>query len=276
MLQRPYTCPHCDPQFDLLSGFCWQTLEGFGNLCEGACIKVCFFEEVPPKSATVLHFWVKDDGTERMLVDIDGEHITVNKKDCRQLIRLRNEPADTKANAWLIEINRESSPMVIEVGIEIEGSVHQESLYLHDFSFEPNLPWYGKGTAGWYWQFRKKGCGNLKKDDTVMVPSEDLPAQIPDEKVMIPAKMEKFEWKKDEKGNVTELIHVKMNGESCYFTKNDCCQIVNIYSRKDNVKVHGWVASFDPNSEKVLVRYRIKGNELRKRIPIVDLLRKTM
>ena len=258
-------------------GYCWQFREDFGNLCEGASIKVCLNDEDLPQTATILLLWVGEDGKEKMLVDIYGKHVIVDKKDCRQRLRIREKPLDVKVDAWMVNIDLTGTPIILEVEMQIDGRFYKRLCNSDDWVYRANVPLYAEGSAGWYWQFREKGCGNVEKGVTVMVPTRDLRAHIPDipdKQDMMPATVEYYIRQQDENGEFVDFIHVLINNALYRFKKKECCQIVKIYSRIFETEVDGWLVSFDSSSETVLVRYQFSGYDLRTRIPIVDVLRR--
>ena len=264
-------------QFDWHWGYCWQFREGFGNLCEGASIKVCLNDQKLPQTATILLLWVGEDGKEKKLVDTYGRHVIVDKKDCRQRLRKRVKPPNVKVDAWMADIDLSGTPIIIDAEMEIDGRFYQRRCNSEDWSYYDNVPLSAEGSAGWFWQFRKKGGGNVKKGVKVMVPTRDLRAHfpdIPDKQDMMPATVEYYIRRQDENGEFVDFIHVLINNALYSFKKEECCQIVKIYSRIAKADVDGWLVDFDTSSETVLVRYQFNGYDLRKRIPIVDLLRR--
>ena len=90
-------------------------------MCEGACIKVCLNDEDLPQTATILLLWVGEDGKEKMLVDIYGKHVIVDKKDCRQRLRIREKPLDVTVDAWMVNIDLSGTTIILEVEMEING-----------------------------------------------------------------------------------------------------------------------------------------------------------
>ena len=264
-------------QIDWHWDYCWQFREGFGNLCEGASIKVCLNDQDLPQTATILLLWVGDDGREKMLVDTYGRHVIVDKKDCRQRLRIREKPPDMKVDAWMVDIDLSGTPIIIVAEMEIDGRFYKRRCNSEDWDYYANVPLYAEGSAGWFWQFRKKGCGNVTKGVEVMVPTRDLRAHfpdIPDKQDMMPATVEYYINRRDENDEFVEFIHVLINNALYCFKKEECCQIVKIYSSIAKADVDAWLVSLDISSETVLVRYQFNGYDLRKRIPIVDLLRR--
>ena len=262
---------------------------------EGCDIKIYLNEEDLPQTATVVFLLSsgageRRDSKERALVYIEGRYKTVNKKDCCQRVEVFTVSSGKTVEGWLEGIVlrdlNDTLPDMVVVGTETNGRVNLDLCHLSACKFLPtdrvtvsktpgvyrpgsdkNIPQNLVGPKGWFWQFHNEGFGSLKDGDRVMVRPYNLPWPLM-KRSMISATVHDFRRCINIHGDIREDVVVRIDGKPYYVYKHDCCQTVKVLDTTTQTLVDGWLDEIDVENEMIIVRYAIKGQQLRKQIPI--------